>query len=318
MNARVKVGLDEWMTADASRTDLITDGLSGCVAIGLAGNGKVALSHVFSDCNAGNWETYRAKLDQALAASALGDKPQAVLVCAQGDARLGSNAWLPWQLKDWLHGHGIEAEIRQDNGCRIGAGDGGLRCTLKQADREDDYRYGYRVSSDAGDAAGLVGALSDQAKPAGAAHPPRADLVAGGASLTEEGHPAHGLYRQILGKIPPEAVGADNAAELPASYAARQAAAALAVECLKKGIGHVDTVITGGEDHASLFAIMGTKRESMQHASVVTDDALDLSMPALSAEARRLHAALPAQGASATPSQAQQATQSQSSGVSIV
>ena len=317
MNARVKVGLDEWMAGDASKTDLITDGLSGCVAVGLAGNGRVALSHVFSGCDAGNWEDYRTRLDEALAASDLGDRPQAVLVCAQGDSQLGSNAWLPWKLKDWLHGHGIEAQIRQDNGCRIAGGEAGLRCTLKQADREDDYRYGYQVSSDAGEAASRVGALSDQAKPAGAAHPPRADLSAGGAALTEEAHPAYGLYRQILAKIPPEAVGADNAGELPGSYAARQAAAALTVECLKKQIGHVDNVITGGEDHASLFAIMGTRRESMQHASVVTDDALDLSMAALSAQARRLHAALPAQGGAATPSQAQQASPSQSGALAM-
>ncbi|WP_363798195.1 XVIPCD domain-containing protein [Lysobacter firmicutimachus] len=301
MNARVKVGLDEWLVADADRTELIADGLSGGVAVGLAGDGKVALSHVSCACDAGHWEAYRTGLDRALAASALGERPQAVLVCAQGDSQLGSDAWLPWRLKDWLHGKGIRAEIRQDNGCRIAAGDGGLRCTLKCADREDDYRYGYAVSSDAGDAASLAGSLSDRARPAGAAHSPRADFAAGDAVLTEEGHPAYGLYRQILGKIPPEAVGADNAGELPGLYAARQAAAALTVECLKQNIGRVDTVITGGEDHASLFAIMGNRRESLRHASVVTDDALDMPMPALSAEARRLHAALPAFGAAPSP-----------------
>ncbi|MEH6416687.1 hypothetical protein [Pseudomonas sp. CGJS7] len=295
MNDRVKVGLDEWMVADAAKADLMTDGLSGCVAVCLSGNGRVALSHVYSGCDASNWATYKEQLDTQFTASGLGDpsKIKAVLVCNQGDnpsATPGQESgkdWLPQQLKRWLAEKDIAATIQQDNGCRISASGDSLTCTLKKDDTADFYRYDYKTSRDEGGGVVLNQDISSKPIPAGLPTIRPSERVETAVSLDQSAHPANGLYRDILAKLPADSdllIGHEG--DRTDCYSAKQGAAALTVACLEKGIfGSVNTVEQHGD---KTIAGQGSMPESRVYASVVTDDAVDLSMKHLSARAAKL------------------------------
>ena len=66
MRTQVKVGLDQWLVGDTQQVDLITDGLNGCVAVGIVAGNKVSLAHVYSGCDKANWNEYEKGLDEAL------------------------------------------------------------------------------------------------------------------------------------------------------------------------------------------------------------------------------------------------------------
>lgn len=269
MNDTVKVGLDEWLTVDAGRADLITDGLNGCVAIGLVGNGRAALTHVFSECNdATSWQRYREQLDTAFAQSGLGDgagEIEAVIVHSDD-----TGAFLPGQIRDWLLSKQIEPETRIGEGCRI-RGDGGrLDYTLKDFDKPADYDAGFKTSADAPPGVDR-NALSPHA---GAATKLFADPVEATPLLSQPEHPGNPLYRSILEKIG-EMKDPKVLQNLPW---AQQVACALTEKCLRAGVrdGVVEGVVFGEGPGADLvFALkpeLGEKQHEMQVDVFETDE----------------------------------------------
>lgn len=331
MNDRVKVGLNEWMVADAGTTDLVTDGLSGCVAVGLAGNGKVALSHVYSGCDSEKaWGDYHPKLEAALESSGLGDLrgKKAVLVCAQGEDAGGQDGWLPAKLKTWLESKGAVVETRQDNGCRISANADVVTSTLKKHDTAEYYSHDYKTSRDYGlsaDPSAEAVTLSTLGKPgypaalAQARETPSASapaLVVGASKpaeavmVNDKKHPMHGLYSEILGKMPGDAFDLKKGENVADLFSAQQAAAALTVACMKRGIyGDIDkieTFVPPGKEDTMLSATERGTSESRTFAAVNLEDVCDMPMSKLSAEATSLHAArmLSATPSNPNPSQA--------------
>jgi hypothetical protein len=296
MNDKVKVGLDEWVVADAGKVDLVTDGLSGCVAVGLAGNGRVTLTHVYSDCTADNWPAYRERLEAAIQESGIaGDDPQeplkgrdAVLVFSDDQP-----TWLSEKLNDWLEEKGAEVDVRQASGCMVSAEHGSLQATMKNDFAPQPYfDHGFKTTADVVD--GVIGkhALSGEAKSAGAAAVPDQDVM-----LSNVQHPAHALYRHILDRIPPTALGyeEDEVALARGSMIGSHVAAALTVECMKRGmfdpaqIAVDDTAIKAGGEVLHAGANLGTLHEN--RAGVNVGEAEEKSMSAMSAEAaQRLQA----------------------------
>jgi hypothetical protein len=285
MNEKVKVGLDEWIVADRTKTDLMTDGLSGCVAVGLAKGDKISLAHVFSDCTADNWDAYKGKLDAALTASGMGDLhgSKAVLVCSQGDITAGSSAYLPQKIKGWLEEKGAEVTILKDNGCAMSAADGPLACTLKKDVDPDLYRFGYKTSSDEPDGMSHRGKLSAQAMGAGLTHPTQADKDYSGPSLKDAAHPANGLYTSILAKLPEAArdFGEDE-----------NIAAALTVRALRKGIIAADKVEAGPGDNSDRLFMLKGSADAGKSAFVEMGQVADVNIKFSSREAGDLHRAL--------------------------
>ncbi len=285
MNEKVKVGLDEWIVADRTKTDLMTDGLSGCVAVGLAKGDKVSLAHVFSDCTAANWDAYKGKLDAALTASGMGDLhgSKAVLVCSQGDISEGKSGYLPQKLKGWLEEKGAEVSIQKDNGCMISAAGGALACTLKKDADADLYRYGFKTSSDEPEGMSHRGRLSADTKAAGLPHPSQADKDYAGPMLTAEAHPANGLYKSILAKMPEEVGDFGD----PNSIAA-----ALTVRALRKGIDSADAVSLGaGANTDRVFVLKGSP-DTGKAAFVEMGQVEETPLKFSSREAGDLHRAL--------------------------
>jgi len=285
MPERVKVGLDEWVAADASRVELLTDGLNGCVAVGLAGNGKISLAHVYSECDSDKkWADYLPKLESSLEASGLGDLrgSRAILVCAQGqgagkfanasssaDEQIkGSQFYLPDKLKTWLESKGMTVETRQDAGCTISADAGGLACALKKDGVADAYRYHYSTTLDPVPGVSTQ-ALSLDGAPAGESHTP-----AGNRRLSDREHPANALYERIIDAIPGEAVYLKPGQSARDSSLAQQAAGALTLECLRQGVTEINGVVAGknADGDAMLFAYKGAQPESMRHFGVNMDD----------------------------------------------
>lgn len=285
MNEKVKVGLDEWIVADSTKTDLMTDGLSGCVAVGLAKGDKVSLSHVYSNCTPDNWDAYKGKLDAALTASGMGDLhgSQAVLVCAQGDITAGSSAYLPQQLKGWLEEKGATVTIQQDNGCTMTAADGHLACTLKKDVDADLYRYGFKTSTDEPEGMSHRGKLSDDAKAAGLPHPSQADRDYAGPSLTSDAHPANGLYKSILAKMPEEVGDYGD----PGSIAA-----ALTVRAMRKGIDSADAVSLGAGDNSDRVFVLKGSADAGKAAFVEMGQVEETPLKFSSREAADLHLAM--------------------------
>lgn len=69
MVATVKIGMDQWVVANANAgTTLYTAGLSGCVALILQSNRQIALTHVASDAHRHNFQRYEFELDLMLVA----------------------------------------------------------------------------------------------------------------------------------------------------------------------------------------------------------------------------------------------------------
>ncbi len=286
MNEKVKVGLDEWIVADRTKTDLMTDGLSGCVAVGLAKGDKVSLAHVFSDCTAANWDAYKGKLDAALTASGMGDLhgSKAVLVCSQGDISEGKSGYLPQKLKGWLEEKGAEVSIQKDNGCMISAAGGALACTLKKDADADLYRYGFKTSSDEPEGMSHRGRLSADAKAAGLPHPSQADKDYAGPMLTAEAHPANGLYKAIAAKLPEEVgyIGDE-----------RNIAAALTVRALRKGIvDSPDAVSIGAGDNTDRLFVLKGSPDTGKAAFVEMGQVEETPLKFSSREAGDLHRAL--------------------------
>ena len=300
MNEKVKVGLDEWIVADCTRTDLMTDGLSGCVAVGLAKGDKISLAHVFSDCTADNWDAYKGKLDAALTASGMGDLhgSKAVLVCSQGDITAGSSAYLPQKLKGWLEEKGAEVSIQKDNGCMMSVADGPLTCTLKKDADPDLYRFGFKTSSDEPDGMSHRGKLSDGAKAAGLPYPTQADKDYAGPLLTSDTHPANGLYKAIAANLPEE-VG-DIGDE-------RNIAAALTVRALRKGIvDSPDAVSIGAGDNTDRLFVLKGSPDTGKAAFVEMGQVEETPLKFSSREAGDLHRALtPAVAVASVPVVAQ-------------
>jgi hypothetical protein len=285
MNEKVKVGLDEWIVADRTKTDLMTDGLSGCVAVGLAKGDKVSLAHVFSDCTADNWDAYKGKLDAALTASGMGDLhgSKAVLVCSQGDISEGKSGYLPQKLKGWLEEKGAEVSIQKDNGCMISAAGGALACTLKKDVDADLYRYGFKTSSDEPEGMSHRGKLSADAKAAGLPHPSQADREYAGPMLTSDTHPANGLYKAIVAKLPEEVGDFGD----PNSIAA-----ALTVRALRKGIDSADAVSLGAGDNTDRVFVLKGSADAGKAAFVEMGQVEETPLKFSSREAGDLHRAL--------------------------
>lgn len=285
MPERVKVGLDEWVVADAGRSELMTDGLNGCVAVGLAGNGKISLAHVYSDCNSDKqWADYLPKLESALTASGLGDLSgsKAVLVCSQGQGEgkfanasssedptvKRSQFYLPDKLKSWLESKGMVVETHKDAGCTISADANAVTCSIKKNGEPDAYRYHYSTTIDP--VAGMSPhVLSDNAAPAGESHTP-----AGNRLLSDREHPANALYQSILDKIPGEAVFLKKDQAICDSSLGQRAAGALTLACLREGVTEIDGVVAGksSDGDAMLFAYKGAQLESLRRVDVNMDD----------------------------------------------
>ncbi|WP_064747738.1 XVIPCD domain-containing protein [Lysobacter antibioticus] len=204
MNDRVKVGADEWLSVQAGGPDLITDGLRGCVAVGLAGGGRIALSHVYSACNdEARWQAYEKQLNAAFDASALGPPGQIKAVIVDVD---DTGKFLPQRLARWLQDKGVERiDLRVDEGCRVlgSPGGSGAHYLLKDDDLAADYDRGYQTSADGRD--GVNQALLSEH--GGAATKIFADVAlpspsaSDGPLLTQPGHPHGDLYRSILQRI---------------------------------------------------------------------------------------------------------------------
>ncbi len=299
MNEKVKVGLDEWIVADRTKTDLMTDGLSGCVAVGLAKGDKISLAHVYSNCTADNWDTYKGKLDTALTASGMGDLhgSKAVLVCSQGDISDGKSGYLPQKLKGWLEEKGAEVSIQKDNGCMISAAGGTLACTLKKNVDADLYQYGFKTSSDEPEGMSHRGKLSADAKGAALPHPSQADREYAGPMLTAEAHPANGLYKSILAKMPEEVGDFGD----PNSIAA-----ALTVRALRKGIDSADAVSLGAGDNTDRVFVLKGSPDTGKAAFVEMGQVEETPLKFSSREAGDLHRALtPAVAVASVPVVAQ-------------
>ncbi|MGO1000143.1 hypothetical protein [Lysobacter sp. CA196] len=277
MTTHVKVGADEWLVADAGNTRLMTDGLSGCVAIGLVKGDKIALAHVYSDCSEknGNWGVYEEALNKAWETSGFGgaDKANAFLVYSDP-----SDRWLAGKIEGWLEHKGFEPESAMAPGCSIGRSDGVLDFSLKSERNKLEYLHGYRTSADAGDTVQRA-TLSKSAAPAQAAtvladrderkqasgSGPETDL-----RLSEAKHPMHEVYNQILAKIPKELVNCEEDDDKPFASEARQLASALTVEYMKHG-GHaaIGKIGVGGSETNQMVFLATDPPEASGHGMSV-------------------------------------------------
>ena len=298
MNDTVKVGLDEFIVADPKRTDLITDGLSGCVAVGLSGQGRISLAHVYSNCNSDNWPAYEERLQESLVRSGIGGpdlgKPlagvQAAVVLSEDQP-----TWLSKQLESWLTEKGASVQTQLSTaGCRIGANEGELSCIPRNGNQPQPYyRYDYATSADAHDRILDVMPLSNGAAPAGPAALRDAQV-----SLKDPGHPANPMFEHILTNIPPAALGyEDNQRDImQSSSLATLTAAALTVECLKHGMKdpadiQVDArVALEGGDWVHAGKDLGKANENRVGVNYM--DAEEMSLPQLSKTANDLQLAM--------------------------
>jgi len=267
---RVKVGLDEWLSADPKQAELITDGLLGCVAVGLTGKDRIALTHVYDVAKDGErWPEYREKLDEALQASQLGEPNDIRAVLVYSDPTSGP---LCERIESWLSQHGIQSQRRQDDGCRVSDSVSGPIVTDKSLGRSDDYTYGYRTTSEAD----LPVARSALSKDAGAATPalrdPQVSLAdAKAPALGEPSHPGHPLYASILSGVK----ALDGGMFKGKDIWEQQIAAELTAQCLDAGIREVRQVASGTNDANQVFVLPAGHKESARHDICV--DALDVN-----------------------------------------
>lgn len=257
---RVKAGLDEWLAADPKQTDLITDGLLGCVAVGLIGNERIALTHVYSESDDDSrWPGYISQLDHALQASNLGESKDIHAVLVYSDH---TSEPLCGRIEDWLRKHGIPPpEKREDDGCRVSDSTFGLTVTDKSHDSQSEYRYGYLTTRDA-QAPVTRCALSDEA---GAATPalqdPQTSLgSAKTPSLTEQSHPGHPFYTSILKEVKALEGGMFKGKEIWE----QQIAAELTAQCLDAGVRGIKGVAANTQDVDEVFVLPG-QQESAPH-----------------------------------------------------
>lgn len=120
----IKVSLDEWAVADRStRTELMTDGLSGCVAIALKSDSRVGLTHVYSGA-LDHFADYREPLQAFARQVANGGQITEAYLVDNGNVRAhGQQQTLLEMIRPCLNDSGV---IRPgafvaltDNGCTL-------------------------------------------------------------------------------------------------------------------------------------------------------------------------------------------------------
>jgi hypothetical protein len=123
----IKVSLDEAVVIDRrTHAELMTDGLSGCVAVALKSGDRIGLTHIYSDA-LGRFDDYRAPL-AAFARDVAngGEITEAYLVHNNNQRQSGHARNLPEMIRDHLVEQGVaRGKITElpDNGCTI-ANDG--------------------------------------------------------------------------------------------------------------------------------------------------------------------------------------------------
>ena len=161
----MKVGLDQWIVANVSEhVDLVTNGLSGCVALGLMGSEQFGLAHVFSDCTEKTWAEYERQLEILLGVMEKKEKlKDASLTISEGTPH-----WLPDTLKNWL----LEKKLPNNkiltyhaSGCRLAYSSamGEVEVFEYEHDNKQLYTKGYAKASNAGKAIDAWGKLSNHA-----------------------------------------------------------------------------------------------------------------------------------------------------------
>jgi len=145
----IRVGLDQWIVVNGvtrdghglpERVGLNTNGLSGCVAIGMRWGNMLSLAHVYSGCDVGTWTPahgggYLATLDSAFEGSRRvsgmveGRDIEAVLYYSEGTQK-----WLPNQLYEWLLTKGVDAPEESAASCRFWIENGRLCWNEKLAE----------------------------------------------------------------------------------------------------------------------------------------------------------------------------------------
>jgi hypothetical protein len=161
----VKVGLDQWIVASVSQhVDLITNGLSGCVGLGLISPEQFSLAHVFSDCTEKTWAEYERQLDILLRLM----EKKAKLKEASLTISEGTPNWLPETLKNWL----LENKLPNNkiltyraSGCRLAYSSAMSEVEVfeYEHDNKELYTKGYSKASNAGQFIDAWGSLSSHA-----------------------------------------------------------------------------------------------------------------------------------------------------------
>lgn len=152
--ATIKVSLDEWATVRRnSGAELMTDGLSGCVAVAVRTDDRIALTHVFSDAyerkrtDAGvedRFDAYKGDLNSFIAGVGGRDAIREVHLVHNGNPiGMGRERNLAGLIEDhFVQSNAVHADrIRThvDNGCTITSDD----LYLKRADSQALYVSGY-------------------------------------------------------------------------------------------------------------------------------------------------------------------------------
>jgi hypothetical protein len=154
----IRVGMDQWAISNPAKSELLTDGLSGCVALAYWTTAQFALAHVASDAMKlpKLWSHYTHELNlMFLILTGGGAITGASLVYADdGKTDLVS------ALELYLAQKGVDPiEIRKDAGCRLRQytppfsrnQPPKMSCIGKKNDlKPDDYARGYAVVSVAG------------------------------------------------------------------------------------------------------------------------------------------------------------------------
>ncbi len=122
--ATIKVSLDEVVIADRrANVELMTDGLSGCVAVALKSGDKIGLTHIYSDA-LGRFDDYREPLKAFARTVANGGEITEAYVVHNGNVlEKGRDQTLPDMVRGCLAEQGL---VRRggivelvDNGCTL-------------------------------------------------------------------------------------------------------------------------------------------------------------------------------------------------------
>ncbi len=120
----IKVSLDEAVVIDRrSNAELMTDGLSGCVAVALRSGGRIGLTHVYSDA-LGRFDDYKAPLAAFAREVANGGEITDAYLVHNNNARLlGQQHNLPEMIREHLVAENLVGRgavtMLPDNGCTI-------------------------------------------------------------------------------------------------------------------------------------------------------------------------------------------------------
>lgn len=150
----VKVSLDEWATVRSNAgAELMTDGLSGCVAVAVRTDDRIALTHVFSDAydrkqtatgTEDRFDAYKGDLSRFIESVGGRDAIREVHLVHNGNPiAMGRERNLAGLIEDhFVQGNAVHADrIRThvDSGCTITADD----LFLKRTDNQALYVGGY-------------------------------------------------------------------------------------------------------------------------------------------------------------------------------